>query len=289
MGFVSVATAWSGNWYMDAVVAGLSRRLAVDDHDVTVDTVPYGASTRALVTDVLDDRLADPSCLGAVVVGFQLRQDQAARLRAHGKVVVVASVASPHLPSVRIDDVLAARMATGHLVALGHTKILHIAGSAAIPQDIPMWGDRIRGYTDAMRGAGLEGLVQVRRSDSNFESSQRVGAEALSDPARPTAVFVATDELAFGVRTAAQELGIAVPGDLSVISVDDHPDAERYGLTTVRQVPADTGAAAAERILGGTLDDDQVLPLSLVDRGSTARPASRRGARGLLNRVLGRG
>ncbi len=288
MGFVSVATAWNDNWYMDAVVDGLRRRLGAEGHEVTVDTVAYGASTRATVADLLDRRLAEQECLGAVIVGFQLRQDQARRLLAHDKPVVVTSVASPHLPSVRIDDVAAARMATGHLVALGHTAILHIAGSAAIPQDIPMWGDRIRGYTEAMRGAGIEAQTQVQRSDSNFESAHRVGVEVLSDSARPTAIFVATDELAFGVRAAARELGLSVPGDVSVISIDDHPDAERQGMTTVRQVPADTGAAAAERILGRTEEDDQVLPLVLVDRGSTARPRSGRGTRGMLSRLLGR-
>lgn len=288
MGFVSVATAWDDSWYMDAVVEGLRRRLAEAGHETAVELVPYGASTRALVTDLLDAKLADPDCLGGAVVGFHLRREQAARLLAHGKTVVATSVSSPHLPSVRVDDVLAGRMATGHLVALGHRSIVHVTGSAAIPQDIPMWGDRIRGYTETMLGAGLEGSTQVRRSDLTLESAQRVGHEVLTDAARPTAIFVATDELAFGVRAAARELGLAVPGDVSIISVDDHPDAAAQGMTTVRQVPSETGVAAAERILGRTEDDDQVLPLTVVDRGSTERPRARRGARGLMNRLLGR-
>ncbi len=288
MAVVRVVTPWHDNWYTDAVVDGLRGVLAAAGHTVAVDVVPYGGSTRVLVTDLLDRTLGDPAVLGAVGVGFRLREEEARRLLAHGKPVVVTGGTSPYLPSVRVDDVAAARTATEHLIALGHRSITHVSGFTVMANDFAVWSDRIRGYTEAMRAAGLESSARVLPSEAHFESVRRVARELLADDERPTAVFAAIDELAFGVRAAAQDLGLEIPRDLSLVSIDDHPDAARFGITTVRQVPAETGAAAAARLLGRTDDDLQLMDMTLVERRSTAAPAERR-PRGPLTRLFRRG
>ena len=66
---------------------------------------------------------------------------------------------------------------------------------------------------------------------------------------RPTAIFAASDEMAYGVLTAARDLGLRVPEDLSVIGVDGHDLAELFGLTTIDQFPHAQGERAGDAIL----------------------------------------
>ena len=105
-----------------------------------------------------------------------------------------------------------------------------------------------------------------------------VGMEALLrlDP-RPTAVFAYSDEIAVAALRCLQEAGVAVPEQMSVIGVDDHPLAELFGLTTVNQFVREQGRLAGQMTLdllhGRPLDDDEVLvPTHLVCRGSTGPP-----------------
>ena len=96
---------------------------------------------------------------------------------------------------------------------------------------------------------------------------------------RPTALFCSSDEMAFGALTAAAELGIRVPGELSIVGIDDHEFAEPMGLTTVRQRPEEQGAFAAELLLGeleGALPvlNPPTQPHELIQRTSTG-PARR--------------
>ena len=104
-------------------------------------------------------------------------------------------------------------------------------------------------------------------------------AELLSTPGRPTAIFAANDLSAIGILDVAQQLGIDVPGDLSVVGFDDIPESAQATppLTTVRQPIQEMGASAI-RLLLSLIDDEPTdsqhvrLPVSLVQRGSTAPP-----------------
>jgi DNA-binding LacI/PurR family transcriptional regulator len=106
--------------------------------------------------------------------------------------------------------------------------------------------------------------------------------KALSDPARrPTGIVAGSDEIAIGVITAARELGIRVPEELSVIGIDGHPLGETFGLTTMNQHPARQGSMAVSQALtqlGGEWDekDDAHLELQvdLEVRTSTAPVSS---------------
>jgi DNA-binding LacI/PurR family transcriptional regulator len=111
-------------------------------------------------------------------------------------------------------------------------------------------------------------------------------AELLSRPVLPTAVFAEYDELAIGALWALRRSGLAVPGDVSVIGVDDHEMAAMLDLTTVGQSVPEQGEVAAQLLLGlldgmhadGATNDDApvMLPTRLVLRGTTAPPAVRR-------------
>ncbi len=94
----------------------------------------------------------------------------------------------------------------------------------------------------------------------------------LVEPPRPTAVLATTDALALGLMEAARELGLGVPGDLSVTGFDDLPDAATHGLTTVHQPAAGKGARAASVLLGGgNRPVREMLRPHLVVRQSTMR------------------
>lgn len=97
---------------------------------------------------------------------------------------------------------------------------------------------------------------------------------------RPTAVFAASDEMAFGALRALRRTGLRVPDDVSVLGFDDHDLAELLDLSTVAQPVAELGARAGERILarlsdGKILTSPAILRTRLVLRGSTAPPTAR--------------
>ena len=93
-----------------------------------------------------------------------------------------------------------------------------------------------------------------------------------------TAVFAASDEMAMGTILAARDLGLSIPGDISVIGIDGHDLGELVGLTTMAQPAIEEGATAAtlllEMITGGPVPTDVVYQTTLVERGSTARALS---------------
>ncbi len=172
------------------------------------------------------------------------------------------------LHSLSIDQVEGARLAVRHLVALGHSRILHLAG----PQDWAEAQARLEGYRLELGDAALPPVVGDWTADFGFTTGSRLL------PSRDfTAVFAANDQMALGLLHAARSLGLDVPGDLSVVGFDDIPDAAHFAppLTTVRQDFAEVGRRAIARLLaelsGSPLAPVDTVPASLVLRASTAR------------------
>ena len=152
------------------------------------------------------------------------------------------------------------RMVLDHLAALGHRRVLVLTpGVHPLP--------RRAGVTAAECGfTSAGGAAAVR--------------EALAGPGRPTAVFGLSDALAYGALSACRDLGVDVPGLVSVAGFDDHPLSALVepGLTTVSWDTPAAAAAAAELLLGGSGRRQVVMAPVLVARGSTG-PAPVRGLR----------
>ena len=176
-------------------------------------------------------------------------------------------------PYLAGDDELGARLAVQHLLELGHRRIACLRG----PRNLRSSTDRLAGYRAALAQAGLPvdpGLVQ----DSEFTFDGGYTAARLlvqlADP--PTAIYAASDEAAHGALFAAQELGLSVPGQLSICGHDDLAYSRHIwpGLTTIHQ-PAEEILEQAVRLLidllkGVSVSRTQViLPPYLVVRGST--------------------
>jgi DNA-binding LacI/PurR family transcriptional regulator len=180
--------------------------------------------------------------------------------------------------SVSIDDAAAARIATEHLIDLGHTAIAFIG---AAPDDARAgFGDahRLQGYRDAMDAAGLGDRVSVSPAASDMPSGYQSAVDLLGNRlTRPTAVVGVCDETAISAIIAARRLGIAVPTELSVVGIDDHQHAEMFALTTIRQQPREQGAQAVAMLLRQLENPDAdvehaVAASALVVRNSSAAP-----------------
>ncbi|WP_322633245.1 LacI family DNA-binding transcriptional regulator [Glycomyces albidus] len=141
-----------------------------------------------------------------------------------------------------------ARSATEHVIRLGHRRIAWIGG----PPDSAPSAERFQGYRAALDEAGLAADPALVRHDAfTVEAGFRHGRELLTLAAAPTAVVAGNDEIAIGVLAAAKELGLDVPGRLSVTGFDDTSQTEWIspGLTSVRQPLAGMGRMAVETVL----------------------------------------
>jgi len=188
--------------------------------------------------------------------------------------VPLVTLQAPDRPGgIGVDQAAGARLATEHLIALGHTRIQHLAG----PEGYLEAGARRAGFLDAMARAGLvpgEELAGDWSAASGFAAGERLARET-------TAVVAANDQMAIGLLAALADAGRAVPGDVSVVGFDDIPEAAfvRPALTTVHQDFAVIGRRAVEALLaqlapeGEATDADARIPPRLVVRGSTAAPA----------------
>jgi DNA-binding LacI/PurR family transcriptional regulator len=196
------------------------------------------------------------------------------------------------VPSINVDDRAGACAAAQHLLDLGHRRVAIV--TVAIGSETGMLTDpvgtveghptrqRLLGWLDTLNAAGIE--VPIAKAADNTEQEALQAARLLLDAtARPTAILCFSDVLALGVMQCAEELGLAVPGDLSVVGFDDSPVARRARppLTTVRQdVPAKGRLAASALVTAIAQARDgtkrrarhQLVPTELVTRGSTAPP-----------------
>lgn len=193
----------------------------------------------------------------------------------------------PALLSVQIDDVAGAAMAVQHLINLGHQRIAYIGETLdQNPLRFQPIGDRYTGYRRTLADAGIIFQPQYHcQGKYGWREARRMACELLDLPERPTAIFAYSDTMAFGVLEAAQQRGVAVPGELSVIGFDDVEIAQYFRLTTVRQPLYESGARGAELLLesieGDALMAAQpsvsrhvILPTELVVRSTTAPPLS---------------
>ncbi len=193
--------------------------------------------------------------------------------------VVLVDRQSTELPCVHIDDEAGGRLATEHLLALGHTRIAFVGDTEENPYGFYSSARRRAGYEAALRDAGVTPDPRlVRTGPHNRDAARALARELISAATPPTAVFVASDDQALGVLEAAEAQGLAVPDQLSVVGFDDIEVARYANLTTVAQPLEESGARGVDLLLdalaGGSPRSEQ-LDCELVVRGTTAPTGSR--------------
>jgi LacI family transcriptional regulator len=189
------------------------------------------------------------------------------------------------VPCVVTDDVEGGRIATRHLVALGHRDIAFIGDESDNGFGFTSSARREQGYEEVLRSAGVRLRRSfVRHGPHERDTAIRLTTQLLKLRTPPTAIFAASDVQATGVLEAARAHGLRVPEDLSVIGFDDIELSAYVGLTTVRQPLFDSGYLGARHLLdaleGRThmVAAEHHLPLELIVRSTTTHPRS--GARG---------
>ena len=271
---VGVVTPYAGRWFFAEVVRGIEEALREGGYDLVLHVLADANRRAAFFADLPVRRRVD-----AVLI-VALPMDPAELTVLHGLDLPLACVGEP-MPGVhgeRIDNIASARLATQHLINLGHTRIAMIGGDPDGPERFGVPGLRAQGYREAMAGAGLP----VRPEwDLDGRFTAKGGELAMTSLlsaslGRPTAVFCQSDEMAFGALRALRRTGLRCPDDVSIIGFDDHELAETFDVTTISQPVAAQGAAAArwliDRLNGlppAAEDEARIHPVRLVLRGST--------------------
>jgi LacI family transcriptional regulator len=250
------------------VLVGLRQALGASRYDLLLFTAREGFLRRAihhqldgLVLMGVDRR--DPDLRGALERGLPAMN-------------VDLDVSGRRAGYVMSDNVGGARLATRHLIELGHVRIATITGLSNTKPAI----DRLRGYREELAAHRLPcRAMYVRKGDFYAASGHEQTHRLLGLQRPPTAIFAASDEMAIGAVSAIHEAGLSVPGDVAVVGFDDIDSASllRPPLTTIRQDKTALGRVAGDSLIR-LIEDEHAkppkiaLPVEFVARQS-AGPA----------------
>ncbi|MGC5224597.1 LacI family DNA-binding transcriptional regulator [Micromonospora sp. DT81.3] len=261
-------------WFFTSVLKGVEAVLLDRGYDLTLYDLQGVDEQRG---KVFANSLRRASVDGLIAASIELAPDEVRTLRDLGKPVVSIGGSIDGVSTVNVDNLRVSRLATEHLISLGHTRIAHVGSGSALGSAFQLGDTRSEGWQSALREAGIAADPSLfREADFDIPSGYQAGKSLLAYN-RPTAIFAASDEIAIGCLLAARDLGLVVPRDLSVVGIDDHQLAGFFGLTTIAQFPEEQGRHAGQMILA-MLDQDDVDPqhhtteTTFIVRSSTARP-----------------
>ncbi|HEY1918203.1 MAG TPA: LacI family DNA-binding transcriptional regulator [Streptosporangiaceae bacterium] len=263
-----------------STVARLAGALAVLDEQ-GYDTIVCNVDTPEQRDHHLTALTARHRADGVIIVSIRLAKQRLAAFRHASIPIVSVDAIAAGVPQTVIDDVAGGRLATAHLLGLGHRRIGFIGDAIGRggTHDLGFSSSRLRllGYRRELAGADIDfdpGLVRLGPHGAVVAAEMASELLALPDP--PTAIFAASDTQAMGVLSAAEQRGFPVPGRLSVVGFDDIESTALLNLSTVHQPLEQSGAEGARRLcalLSGVKVRPlrQLLPLRMVQRMSSAR------------------
>jgi LacI family transcriptional regulator len=247
--------------YSQEIMRGVNHVIAKIDTDLIVytsgglDTENVAQHERYYV-GLLNGSITD----GAIVV-----TPTATQFTTNAPLVIIdPNNETPDYPAIIATNHEGALAAMKYLAELGHRRIGHIAGEMKLVSA----NQRVHGYKDGLAAAGIpfdEDLIEI--GDYTTETAVIRARKLLSLPDRPTAIFAANDMSAIGIYQAATELGLQIPGDLSVIGFDNLHEAAYLNppLTTIDQSIEKMGTMAAELLV--KLVDGEPLPINRAEDG----------------------
>lgn len=254
-------------WFVE-LLAGLQEQLSALGFRVAVESATSNAHV---------DRSPLEGFLSLRVSGIVIATEPTEAMTGTGDVpLVVAGTRQIRLPGADVvanDDRAGGRLATEHLLGLGHRGIAHLSatGGAAAA--------RAQGYADAMCSAGLEPVTVGAATGTTEVDGYQVATRLLADRPGTTALFAANDTMALGAAAAARDADLQIPQDLSLMGYDNSAlaSAQLLRLTTVDGRSHEVGAEAARRLLARGERPAEATRVSLVEprlvlRASTAPP-----------------
>lgn len=271
---VGVVTQAIDSPFYGGALRGIEDTLTAAGYSPLFVSGQWSATHEARCIDALRSRRVD----GIIVLTGRLSDAAlAATARELPVVVTGRTMKAPGLCALDFDNFEGARLATHHLLSLGHRRIAFIAGDLKHPDG----KERLRGYRSALEAAGLvyePGLVMP----GNFtEASGLAAVERLIDSRHPfTAIFASNDQMAFGAGLALYRRKMRVPQDVSLVGFDDLASAVYTlpPLTTVHHPVGELGQLAAQAMLQLLAGETPTLALPaprLVVRDSTRSAPSR--------------
>ncbi len=250
---------------------GVQHILARSEYDLVIFTVENPAQRNAYFTEFPRKTRVD----GMLIVSLPPNDEQAEQFARSRIPTVLIDSAHPDLCCVVADDIEGGRIAVQHLVSLGHRRIAFLSDFLDTPFH-PAMKYRYQGYCQVLKENQIpqtpEYVIEGLRGRTNAKAMAKKLFQ-LEQP--PTAIFAASDTQAFGVLDAAQELGVRVPEQLSVIGYDNIRDSRYYSLTTIDQCLYDSGTTGAQMLLDmleGALQPpcSENVEITLLQRDTTA-------------------
>jgi LacI family transcriptional regulator len=236
------------------LIPDLLRGIAEAIENTPYELVLYSIKDEDLERDrseVINRLLATQLTAGLLAVFPARASQQLTQLYKQGfPVVIIDDQMEQTTPWVGTDNRAGAYTAVRHLIKLGHRRIAHIQG----PHEYLASHDRYNGYRQALLEEGITPDPELVLEGDFMPPSGRscaIKIFELPPEKRPTAIFAATDQMAYGVLSAAEEYGIAIPGDIALVGFDDDaPSAHvRPALTTIRQPIFEMGQSGMELLL----------------------------------------
>ncbi len=220
------------------------------------------------------DKLLEFQVEGLILISHRMSESTVRELAKEVPVAIITrrDISADNIATVSNDDRLGARLAVQHLVTQGHRRITHISGG-----DNTVARDRERGYVEAMHDAGLAEFVEIVPGAFSDTGGHTAALVALAADKTPTALFVANDIAAVGALAAAQESGLQVPHDISIVGYDGMTlgALRSLNLTTIAQPLTEMGRLGA-RALFARLEHPEtpsahtaMIP-ELIERGTTS-------------------
>ncbi|MEU8221386.1 LacI family DNA-binding transcriptional regulator [Kribbella sp. NPDC048915] len=249
---------------LDAIAGAATQR------GYAINLLPVLDVTQSAVTNAFT-RLDKHAVDGLIILIEAHPLDEAGVQLPHGlPVVVVDSSAHYDYPIVDTDQQQGARLATEHLLDLGHATVWHLSG----PRTSYSAQRRLRSWEETLIAHGRE-VPPVCEGDWTAMSGYEAGLQLAAND-QVTAVFAANDQMALGLLRALHERGRDVPGEVSVVGFDDMEEAAHFWppLTTIRQNFTDVGRLCVDTLIhhirGSHPPEPTPVPAQLVHRHSTA-------------------
>lgn len=224
------------------VMKGVNRAIAESKFDLLLYTTgDVKKSGRALheqkYVSLLNNSITDGVIIVAPVAG---------EFSTDAPIVSIDPVMSnPNYPSVHATNYQGALEAMEYLLGLGHKRIGFISGRAELESS----NRRLMGYRDALKNSRMEINEElIAFGDYTTETGIKCGQQLLALTNRPTAIFASNDQTAMGVYQVAQDIGLRIPEDLSVIGFDNISESKYMGLTTVDQFISEMGFVATQML-----------------------------------------
>lgn len=258
-----------GNPFFSQVLQGIENVLTPAGFALVVAETKQIQDAGDDLIHYLEDQRAD----GVIVLDGGLSSKSIdALIRSHEEQRVLFAcewIPGTQFPSIRSANVDGAIQAVRYLYAKGHRVIAHVMG----PEGNVLTDERLHGFLQAANELKLS--YSLIEGDFNLQAGVKAARDLITLTPTPTAVFCASDTIAFGLISALNKAGLNIPEDISVVGFDDIEFAEHFipALTSIRQDRIVLGGEAARMLLHCIKHGEQPnrverIPVALIERAS---------------------